>query len=123
MVAPPLAGQDSTAAADTAPIYSASQARRGRSTYEKRCVNCHSASAYTGSAFRLVWGNRPVYELWEQIRTTMPQDSPGSLSAGEYADIVAYLFRLNRLPAGPRELPADPDQLRALVIRVPGPAR
>jgi S-disulfanyl-L-cysteine oxidoreductase SoxD len=37
----------------------------------------------------------------------MPQDRPGSLSAEEYADVVAYILRLNGRPAGERELPAD----------------
>lgn len=60
-----------------------------------------------------------MFELWEQIRTTMPNDSPGRLKPGEYADIVAYLLRLNGLPDGPEELPADPDRLRALTITPP----
>lgn len=120
--APPLRGQDSTAGAapaDTTPLYSSAQARRGQAVYGRHCVSCHSSEAYTGVAFRRAWGNRPAYELWEQIRTTMPQNAPGTLSAREYADIVAYLLRLNGLPAGPRELPADADALMALVIRVP----
>jgi hypothetical protein len=37
----------------------------------------------------------------------MPQDRPGSLSAEEYAAIVAYLLQLNGRAAGDRELPAD----------------
>jgi mono/diheme cytochrome c family protein len=121
--APGLASQDTAAVtappADTAPIYSAEQARRGQATYGKHCVNCHSASAYTGAAFRRAWGGRPAWELWEQIRTTMPQDGPGKLSPRDYADIVAYLLRLNGLPAGPTDLPADADQLKARIIRVP----
>lgn len=107
------------AAAEVPPLYSAGQARRGQSTYEKHCVSCHSAGAYTGAAFRMAWGNRSVYELWEQIRTTMPQNGPGTLTPGEYADIVAYLLRLNRLPAGPTDLPSEPERLKPLVIRVP----
>lgn len=126
-VTPHLAGQvtpppdSASTAADTLPIYSSRQARRGQSIYDKRCVNCHSAAAYTGVAFRRAWGNRSVYELWEQIRTTMPQDSPGGLAARDYADIVAYLLKLNKLPAGDRELPSTAAELRPLVIRVPQP--
>jgi mono/diheme cytochrome c family protein len=128
LVAPALSGQDSARVAaagpaDTVGIYSSQQARRGQSTYEKRCVNCHSATAYTGAAFRMAWGNRSAYELWEQIRTSMPQDSPGSLSPREYADIVAYLLKLNKLPAGPSDLPSEAEQLKPLTIRVPGPGR
>jgi hypothetical protein len=59
----------------------------------------------------------------EQIRTSMPQDSPGSLSPREYADIVAYLLKLNKLPAGPNDLPSEAEKLKQLMIRVPGPGR
>lgn len=117
---PPPAAPDS-AAADTVGVYSEDQAKRGQSIYSKNCVECHSASAYTGSAFRRVWGSRPAFELWEQIRTTMPEDNPGKLSPQEYSDIVAYLLKLNKLPAGPAELPAEPEKLQQIMIRISRP--
>ena len=46
----------------------------------------------------------------------MPQDSPGRLKPGEYADIVAYLLKLNGYPAGEAELPPDAAKLQALRI-------
>lgn len=112
---------DSAAAADSVGVYSEDQARRGQSIYSKNCVECHSASAYTGSAFRRVWGSRSAFELWEQIRTTMPEDNPGKLSHQEYADIVAYLLKLNKLPAGPADLPGEPDKLQQIMIRISRP--
>jgi len=127
LVAPRSWGQDPppdsarAAAPQAAPLYSAEQARRGQATYGKHCVSCHSAATYTGAAFRLAWGGQPVFDLWEQIRTTMPMDGPGKLSPREYADIVAYLLKLNGLPAGPTDLPSDPDKLKPLVITVPRP--
>jgi mono/diheme cytochrome c family protein len=108
-------------APQTATLYSAEQARRGQATYGKHCVSCHSAATYTGAAFRMAWGNQSVYQLWEQIRTTMPMDGPGKLSPREYADIVAYLLKLNGLPAGPTDLPSDPDRLKPLMITIPRP--
>jgi len=118
---PPPRDSARATASEGSPIYSSDQARRGQSAYGKHCVNCHSPAAYTGSAFRRAWGNRSVLELWEQIRTTMPQDGPGKLSRQQYSDIVAYLLKLNGLPAGPTELPADADQLQPLVITLPRP--
>ena len=41
----------------------------------------------------------------------MPQDRPGSLSAEEYAAIVAYFLQLNGRQAGDSELPADAELL------------
>ena len=125
-VAAPAAAQTGpdSAAAPMAPaaLYSASQARRGQSTYQKNCINCHTAAAYSGAAFRRVWAGKSPFDLWEQIRTAMPQDSPGRLKPGEYADIVAYLLKLNGYPAGEAELPPDAEKLQALRIPpTPGP--
>jgi hypothetical protein len=41
----------------------------------------------------------------------MPRDDPGSLTAEEYAAVVAYMLRLNGRPPGERELPADAEAL------------
>jgi mono/diheme cytochrome c family protein len=115
-------GPDSASIQEARPvaIYSEAQARRGQSTYQRHCVSCHTAAAYSGAAFRRVWGGKSPYDLWEQIRTTMPQDNPGQLKATEYADIVAYLLRLNGYPSGPDELPAEAEKLQQLRI-VPRP--
>lgn len=107
------------AAAQPVAIYSESQARRGQSTYRRHCVECHTAAAYSGAAFRRIWGGKSPFDLWEQIRTTMPEDTPGFLKPEEYADIVAYLLFLNGYPAGPDELPADAEKLKQLRIVAP----
>lgn len=95
-------------------VYSTAQARRGESTHRKRCTECHNAVAYSGAAFRRLWAGRPVYEFWDQIRSTMPNDNPGSLKPDEYLDILAYVLRLNGYPAGENALPSDPEQLRTI---------
>lgn len=122
---PPPAPADSVAPAaedslPTTAFYSNRQARRGQNTYRKNCTACHNTAAYSGVGFRRVWSGRSVFELWEQIRTTMPNDGPGRLRPEEYADIVAYLLKLNGFPAGPDELPADAEVLRRLHI-IPSP--
>lgn len=111
LVAGGAQAQDSTAG-----MYSSRQARRGQDTYRRHCNSCHTTAAYSGATFRRAWTGRSVFELWEQIRTTMPNDSPGRLKPGEYADIVAYLLKLNGYPDGPDELPADAELLRRLLI-------
>ena len=58
----------------------------------------------------------PLNELFEQIRNTMPQDSPGSLSPQQYADIVALIFNKNKFPAGRTPLPGDYAALRMIRI-------
>ena len=46
----------------------------------------------------------------------MPQGTPGSLTDQQYADIIAYMFNLSRLPAGEDELPSDVQQLSTIII-------
>ncbi|HUG28177.1 MAG TPA: cytochrome c [Gemmatimonadales bacterium] len=112
---------DSTVAAAVA-TYTSNQAQRGQATYQRNCLACHTAAAYTGVAFRRAWAGRSPFEIWELIRTTMPQDNPGRLKPAEYADIVAYMLRLNGYPAGAEELPAEAEQLRSLIIPATPPA-
>ena len=96
--------------------YTEAQAARGEATYRANCTSCHATSAYTGDAFVRAWDTRTAFDLFELIRTTMPIDNPGRLSREQYADIVAYLFKLNRLPAGDRPLPADDEGLKQVRI-------
>ena len=46
----------------------------------------------------------------------MPQDSPGGLTPQQYADVLAYIFELNELPAGQEELSANKEVLRGILI-------
>ena len=46
----------------------------------------------------------------------MPMDNPGSLPAENYADVMAYFFRLNKFPAAKTELKPEPEQLK--IIRI-----
>jgi hypothetical protein len=57
-----------------------------------------------------------VFDLFELLRTTMPDDNPGGLSAQQYKDIVAYILKTNGIPAGTDSLPGDPEALRLIKI-------
>ena len=110
-----------SAAAASAPTssrgaYTETQAARGEATYRANCTSCHATSAYVGDAFVRAWDGRTAFDLFELIRTTMPNDNPGRLSRQEYADIVAYMFKLNRFPPGERPLPADDEGLKQVRI-------
>lgn len=96
-------------------VYTAEQATRGAVAYEKACASCHMsdlrgesfAPALNGDAFALRWENGRLSDLHKIIKGTMPADSPGSMSAQEYADIVAFLLKANGYPAG-QALSEDP---------------
>ena len=92
-------------------VYTVEQATRGESTFSTICTGCHTTSTYTAPAFVRKWEGRPVGELYALIVDTMPEDAPGTLTPKEYAQVVAYLLKINRMPAGAEELPADGDAL------------
>ena len=102
-------------------VYTSDQAYKGQQVYREQCTACHAPTSYTGSPFRRIWGGRSVFDFFDLIRTTMPNDNPGKLSRGDYAAIMAYLLKLNGLPSGERQLPEEDEELKRIRIEVPPP--
>lgn len=100
-------------------VYTEVQAQRGEGSFKRICAECHTPGQFTGSSFVAAWRGAALYQLFDLIRTTMPDHSPGSLPAQTYADILAYILRLNQYPAGQKELVPDPDSLRAIRVEPP----
>src|ERR1700736_4987928 len=79
-------------------VYTEEQAKRGEPLYTATCGSCHGpdltggemAPGLTGGEFRSDWDGLTVGDLFERVRVSMPQDSPGSLSRQQYADILAF---------------------------------
>lgn len=104
-------------AADTAPgVYSDSQATRGGQWFASACAACHPGQALAGPDFQLKWSGRTAFDLFDRVRNSMPLDAPGSLSRRTYTDIIAYLMRLNGLPAGTTALAPDTLVLRRALL-------
>jgi alcohol dehydrogenase (cytochrome c) len=86
-----------------AQAYTEQQAESGRAAYEAACADCHlstlrgnfEAPELAGPSFMRAWGDRPIAELLDFTRTTMPDGAPESLSEGEYTAIIAYLVQQN----------------------------
>lgn len=97
-------------------VYTAAQANRGRDIYAGMCQSCHPAASHTGVTFRNTWGGRPLSELFGFMRERMPKNEPGSLLPEEYADVLAYLLKLNAMPAGEHELIPDSSALKRIRI-------
>lgn len=122
IAAPGLAVAQSSAAPPAAKttkgrVYSAPQASRGEQTYMSACVSCHPPTTYKGAVF-LNWQGRSLAELLDFLSEKMPKNDPGSLSPKEYTQVMAYLLKINGMPAGRTELPADPAALRAITINI-----
>ena len=57
-------------------------------------------------------------DLYDRIRQSMPPTDPGAVQAATKVDIVAYLLKGNKMPAGGTELPKEVDGLKQ--IEYPG---
>jgi mono/diheme cytochrome c family protein len=96
-------------------VYTQEQAERGAKVNEEACASCHMQDWFTETLL-LSWAGATADMLYDLIRTTMPQDRPDGLSRQQYADILAYIFQLNGLPAGEDELPAGNRDLQKILI-------
>ncbi len=96
-------------------VYTDAQAKRGEGIANKSCVSCHGAELAGGEAgptlvgleFLGNWNSLTLGDFYDRIHSTMPADAPGSLSPQDTADIMAYVLKLNKYPAGQKELPTD----------------
>jgi mono/diheme cytochrome c family protein len=100
-------------------VYSAAQAARGQKTYESICLSCHPLASQTGSAFSKQWRGKPLADLYGFVAESMPKNDPGSLAPREIAQVVAYLLKINGMPAGTAELPANELTLGTIRIEIP----
>jgi S-disulfanyl-L-cysteine oxidoreductase SoxD len=96
-------------------VYTADQAKRGEALYTQHCGACHggtllgaeAAPALTGFEFASNWSGLTLGDLFERIRTSMPPDDPGRISAQQKADILAHMLRVGGFPAGTTDLSRD----------------
>jgi hypothetical protein len=97
-------------------VFSVAQASRGEAIQQRECSACHSPVEWSQGRILTNFAGASAFDMLDHIRMTMPMDGPGRLSMEEYTDVVAYLFHLNGLPAGPEDLPADESRLREIRI-------
>ena len=112
-------------------VYTDAQAARGATGFSAHCANCHGvdlggtgeAPGLSGAKFLSDFDGLSLGDLFDRIRTTMPQDNPGSLTRDEAADILAYLLKANALPAGTKDLDRRSEFLKAIGFSAakPGP--
>jgi mono/diheme cytochrome c family protein len=106
----PLSAQQSDSLAAAA----ARQLDVGEQWFQSVCLECHAVRGLDNADFRLKWSGRSAYDLFERIRSTMPDSKPGSLTQGTYAAIVAYLMKLNGMPVGTRRVSSDSSALSSI---------
>ena len=74
------------------------------------------AQALAGDTFTQTWEGETVNDLFQVTYTTMPPDSPGSLTPEAALDVVAYMLQANQFPAGKDALKNDPEALKSIII-------
>jgi quinoprotein glucose dehydrogenase len=111
-------------------IYTEAQAARGKDLYSGQCAVCHGgelsggemAPSLAGVEFLSRWDGLSVGDLFERIRTTMPQNAPGSLGGQPAADILTFVLSVNGFPAGSTEMSKDAGVLKQIRIDAQKPA-
>jgi S-disulfanyl-L-cysteine oxidoreductase SoxD len=88
-------------------VYSAAQATAGGDVFATYCRSCHTPTVHTGPAFQAKWYGHSLGELFGYLRREMPKTDPGSMSDEDYAAALAYLLKMNGMPAGDAPLAAD----------------
>jgi len=133
LIAALLMGIAGNAQAQTASIwdgvYTDAQSDRGATGFAGHCASCHGANlggtgeapALAGPQFLSDFDSLSLGDLFDRIRTTMPQDNPGSLSRDAYADILAFLLKSNGLPSGTKELDRRSEYLKAIGFSAANP--
>lgn len=106
-------------------VYTEEQAKRGEALYYQRCGACHGPSLeggdmtppLVGGTFTSTWNDLALSELFERIRITMPLDRPSTLSRQQTADVLAFLLKSNKWPAGQTEIPREIEPLKEIQIQ------
>jgi PQQ-dependent dehydrogenase (methanol/ethanol family) len=110
--------------------YTEQQAAYGKTLYAAQCAQCHGteleggvAPTLSGPGFTGKWG--VAGRVHDITAGSMPPSAPGKLGEPAYLDILAYILRVNGLPAGAEALTVQSSRvidLRTAVAAVrPGP--
>ena len=121
-------GQEPAAKSTANGVFSNEQAKRGETAYNANCVTCHGAELrstdrevphLSDKSFKFGWIGKTIAEKYEFVRDTMPPKEEHSLSDQVYLDIVTYILKFNKVPAGDQELKPNLDVLKQITIDAP----
>ena len=145
---PALRAQSATPDLSAAGYYTTEQALRGELQFNQHCAYCHASGpalpdpdtvksrrGFEIGDIRTVMnlGGRylrtkrydgsvmypSVYYLFNRLES-MPANNIDSIGPAARTDITAFLLQANGFPAGPRELPVNPEAMKAMALDEPG---
>ena len=104
--------------------YTEEQAKRGEAVSNKLCISCHgpdlsggeAGPTLVGAEFLATWNTQSAADFYDRVHATMPADAPGTMTPQQTSDVTAYVFKLNKYPAGQTELPTDLAALKKIII-------
>jgi len=109
-------------------VYADEQATRGQQLYATNCAGCHKpdlsgnedggtgAPSLRGARFMQTWEGSSLSGLVSKVRETMPRNNAGGLPDDVYMDIISFILKTNRFPAGKDKLALVPAVLDKVVI-------
>ena len=108
-------------------VYTAEQATRGEATYKETCAACHGDNLegsgpmppLAGADFLMNWQGKSLGDLYEKTQTTMPATAPGTLMPAQVADILAFLLKSSKYPAGSTALEGKVEALLPISLDAP----
>jgi hypothetical protein len=80
------------------------------------------APGLTGGEFSANWNELTLGQLFDRMRTSMPQNNPNSLSRQQNADILAAMLRKGSYPPGTAELATQSEVLNTIQFTAQKPA-
>jgi mono/diheme cytochrome c family protein len=102
-------------------VYTGEQAKRGEDFYPDGCSRCHGdelegdeAPALRSEEFLRDWKGLTLGDLFARVKNAMPGDNPGTLTAAQTVDVIAYILSRNHVPAGRTPITTDAQQLRQI---------
>lgn len=107
-------------------VYTDAQAERGKALYMEKCVQCHGpelmgggagAGPLQGATFSGNWNGVPLGDMLERVRQSMPADKPATLSRQQCADVLAFIFSVNKFPPGKSELSRAAEILNTITFK------
>jgi mono/diheme cytochrome c family protein len=120
--------QQAAPTSTSAGVFTEEQAQRGAAAYHANCAGCHGEKlqsigpqfpSLAGRAFRSKWVGKTIGEKFDFARKMMPPKAERSLGDQVYLDIVTYILRFNKIPAGDRPLAPDLEILNRIEIAAP----
>ena len=114
----------SAALAQSPAGFTASQAAQGTASFVEVCASCHGAALddgqyappLRGAAFLGKWGGKSADQVFNYMTRHMPPDRPKTMSADEYAQILAFILSENNVAPGAATLSSSAADLAKVML-------